>query len=504
MAKAGRGRSGTSILLVALALVATMLVACSNDAPDRRAPGAAPDPAPVTGSQPNIVLITTDDQTLTEMRWLPLTRRLIGRAGVTFTDFLANHPNCCPSRAELLTGQYAQNNGVRSNIGRRGGYDVFEPATALPTWLQRAGYATGLIGKYLNLYGADNAREVGWDLWDPTVDDLYQYTGFGQYVAPGEVEHPGGYHTDYVADASVEFIERQAGSAPFFLWSSYVAPHSRCATGEGCLGPPLAAERDRQRFRDVRPPFLDDPAYDRPVARADRPRLEEDGRPVTREQRVLFRARLQSLAAVDRAVERTVAALRSAGELDDTLIVFTSDNGFLFGEHRLLGKVVPFDQSVRVPLLVRGPGVRRGTERRTGAMIDLAPTFAALAGVRPSLEVDGTSLWPMLTKAAPDRDRTVLVQGGITGRDPRDLGWSYRGVRTQRYTFVRWTRGHRLELFDRQRDPHELRNVAGLARYAEVVDELRRRTRVLGRCAGPRCRVEFPAVPEPAVARGSR
>ncbi|WP_323791935.1 sulfatase-like hydrolase/transferase, partial [Nocardioides sp.] len=147
-------------------------------ATDQRVPGTTYD----ADTAPNIVFISVDDMTLDEMRYLPRVRRLLGDAGVTFSEFTAPQPLCCPSRAQLLTGQYAQNNGVRTNSGPFGGYKNLEPDTALPVWLQESGYHTAMVGKYLNGYKASDALangvEVGWDHWDPTIRAVYQYEGY--------------------------------------------------------------------------------------------------------------------------------------------------------------------------------------------------------------------------------------------------------------------------------------------------------------------------------------
>lgn len=479
-------------------VVLTLLAVLAPAAPAASAPAAEPES--VASDRPNVVLITTDDQTLAELRWMPQTRRLLGDAGVQFTDFLANHPSCCPSRAQVLTGQYAQNNGVLTNGGRWGGYDRFTSETALPIWLQRAGYTTGLVGKYLNLYDETDGLEVGWDVWNPTVDGLYNYVGFTQYDGV-DLTLPGGHHTDYVGDWSADFIaERAPEEEPFFLWASYVAPHSVCYRGqeELCGEPPLPASEDLHRFPATWPPFLDDPAYDRLTRKRERPNLGHQGRPDLVEQVELFRARLRSLAGVDRAVAQTVAALSAAGELDRTVVIFTSDNGYLFGEHRIFGKDVPFDEAVRVPLLVRGPGVVPGAVATTPAAgIDLAPTIAELAGATPMVAVDGRSLVPAFAGGRTALDRTVLVQGGVKGNDPRGRVWAYRGVRTKRYTLVRWTSNHGLELFDRRRDPHELRNVARDPAYQRVRRVLSWRLRSLSTCAGAACNRAFAPVPGP-------
>ncbi len=447
---------------------------------------------------PNIVLITTDDQALTDLRWMPKTRRLLGDGGATFTSFLAPQPLCCPARAQLLTGQYAHNNGVHNNSGTNGGYQRLESETALPVWLQKVGYRTAFVGKYLNGYRASDGVEPGWDSWNPTLTRPYR--GFTQFDE-GELVRPSGYHTDYVTRQSTGSIEELASAEqPFFLWTSFYAPHGICAiAGEvGCSTPPRVASRHVGRYRNVRAPALDSPSFnERDVS--DKPRLVvRRGRVDPEKAQRLFSTRLQALASVDEGVAAIVHSLQDAGELDDTVIVFTSDNGFLNGEHRWTGKNLAYEESLRVPMLMRGPGIPAGVERsQISAMIDLAPTFADLARARAEVEVDGASLMAVARTGPRPVDRPLLVQAGIRGPDNRGLGWLYRGVRTNRYTFVHWLQSGFVELYDRRRDPYQLNNVAAMPRYAPVLADLAQRTDELGDCTGQSCRPAFRPVTTP-------
>ncbi|MGA8258412.1 MAG: sulfatase [Nocardioides sp.] len=500
-----------SLSILVLLLAVTAVVVSREDAggqasriassPEATTASAA---VKVPGRRPNIVLITADDLSFEEMRFLPKTRALLGDRGVTFTGFTAPHPLCCPSRAQLLTGQYAQNNGVRLNTARLGGYKRFHPRTALPVWLKKAGYRTGMVGKYLNEYPreAKTKREVGWNHWDPTLKRIYQYYGYTQHNN-GNPIRPLSYHTDYVAEQTSQLIENfGARSKPYFVWSSFVAPHGSCSVAEEaakCSAPPVPALRHRLSYLGLQPPSAETPAYneddvsDKPAAIRGLDKVDDD------DIQELQMRRAQSLAALDDGVAEIVESIRSSDGFGRTLLVFTSDNGYLLGQHRYVGKVLAYEESVRVPLLMRGLGLPAGvTDKQTGAMIDLAPTFAALARAIPQVTIDGQPIVLREGRVARSSDsRTLLVQAGVQDLRKYPDGWKYRGVRTSRYTYVRWAQQNFVELYDRIRDPGQLANVARDPRYRAVRRELERRLLVLGECAGAECRQDFGRAPRP-------
>ncbi|GAB6987116.1 hypothetical protein JCM10369A_36410 [Nocardioides pyridinolyticus] len=299
---------------------------------------------------------------------------MLGRAGVTFTDMVAPHPNCSPSRAQMLTGQYAHNNGVRTNAPPWGGHESLDPSAALPVWLHAAGYSTAFVGKYLHGYDEDDGPEPGWDRWRPIVGLQSpdgdrgvglpgDYHSFVQYAA-GELVRfgPEDYHTDTVAQQAKDLVgDLSAGDPPSFLWSSFIAPHGTCDGGSSrtCSAPPPPADRHADILEDVALPSLDSPSFNERDVSDKPPAIRR--RPVSpQEQQHLFTQRIRTLAALDEAVAGIVAELERTGELDDTVVLFTSDNGYLFGEHRLTGKNVPYEEALGVPLLVRGPGIPRG------------------------------------------------------------------------------------------------------------------------------------------------
>ncbi|WP_232679709.1 sulfatase [Nocardioides sp. R-C-SC26] len=464
------------------------------------APGR-PNGDQFTGKRPNIILITTDDQASSDMRWMPKTVQNLGRAGVTFSRALSPHPLCCPARAAILTGQYAQNNGVKSNQDPFN-FKALKISTTLPVWLNRVGYNTAFTGKYLNGYGTHGKPQPGWDYWDASMINPYSYVGYEMYQNGNPQWYKKLNNVDYI-NMRVDKLVREysADDKPFFIWASHVAPHGRLdkvknipSTAEA-----LPPRRFQRMFSGVNSPSLRDPGYTSDRISDKNSLVQRKNRPTTQKINTVFRSRIRSLQAVDQGIAELVRTLRSLGELDNTYIIFTSDNGFLLGEHNLITKNVPYRQSLRVPMIVRGPGVPAGAVRSQRAlMIDVAPTIADLAGAKPLIPVDGVSLVPAAVDNAPLRE-TVLIQAGP--QTPADLsyGWWWRGVTTDRYTYARFFANGLEELYDHLHDPSEINNVAKDPRYADVLAELRRRTKALVTCStSTQCSQKFDAMPGPS------
>ncbi len=486
---------GSARIVVALLALATALAAVPA-AP--KVPAQAVEP----GDRPNIVLITTDDQTLEDLYWMPQTRAALGGGGATFSQAISPHPLCCPARAEIVTGQYAQNNGVRSNSGPHGGFHALEdPGNSVASWLHDAGYATGFVGKYLNLYSERDGVQAGWDHWAPFTRSTYQAFNYTVYDDGALVEHPEDLHSnDFVSNRTVDLIGQFAADRdPFFIWSSYVAPHGQCTDNlplDTCAAPPTPATRHAGLYPGSRLPSLDKPSYNEQDV-SDKPILiRKQKRKRAASLQRLFTQRIRSLASVDEGVGATVEALRAAGELDNTYLIFTSDNGYLLGEHRYNGKVLAYRESLRVPLLVRGPGIPPGVVRsHIASTIDLAPTLVEMSGATSGRTMDGVSVLGAARAGAP-LGRTSLIQAGPFHRRGT-AEWTFRGVHTGRYTFLRWNRTGFVELYDHARDPYELRNLAGVRKYSRVRRELFRRTSLLASCSGDSCREEFGPLPRP-------
>jgi N-acetylglucosamine-6-sulfatase len=376
-------------------------------------------------------------------------------------------------------------------------------------WLRRAGYQTAFMGKYLNQYGDRDAHEVppGWGYWRATVGIPYDYYNFTVNAGGDLRVHVGDYQTDYYADLTERLVPRlSARDRPFFLWQSHIAPHLARAAwpflsgGEGWSAATPSSRYDGT-LEHVSLPQSGSPAFNEADV-SDKPRYIRDTPPLDREARralgEVYQRRIESLRSVDDAVARTVDVLRRTGELDNTLLIFTSDNGYLLGQHRHKGKNVPYEPALQVPLLMRGPSVPTGVRSpATTTTVDLAPTVLAAAGAEAGLPVDGRNLLPVARGVRPGWD-TTLIQGGP--RTPEEgPRWFFRGVRTHRYTYVEYRQSGGVELYDRLMDPRQLRNVAGRAAYARVQAELRRRLLQLQDCAGWECRRHFGPLPEPRL-----
>ena len=456
-------------LLLALAL----LVAAA-------APAAAAD-------RPNVIVIETDDQDVESMKVMEKTNRLIGAAGTTFVNNVVSFPLCCPSRATFLTGQYAHNNGITSNDPPTGGYQVFENINALPVWLQTAGYYTVHVGRYLNHYGRQNPTEIpaGWTEWHATVDpSTYRYYNYtinhqGTLVYYGNQPHD--YQTDVLSSIATEVVRRRAPKQPFFMWLAPMAPHDGGPREpEDPPGFRTAAPAPRHKGMYANEPLPQDPSFseanvsDKPREIRRRRRLRPDD---VEKVHYAYRQRLETLRAVDDMVGEVVRALEETGELENTLVVYTSDNGFLQGQHRVrAGKVFLYEPSLRVPLLMRGPGVPRGRQvTRWSSNVDLAPTILELAGATAGRTQDGRSLWPLLRDPTLAWGRTLLLSAG-----------AYFGVRTDRYVYAEHRTGEK-ELYDLQNDPFQLRNLWKVPRAQSIWHAMAGQLERLRDCRGRGC-----------------
>jgi N-acetylglucosamine-6-sulfatase len=475
--------AGVAVLSLGAVLVAALAGGSGGDPPER----------------PNIVVVMTDDQDAASAERMEQVQALLADEGVTFEHAYVSLPLCCPSRATFLTGRYAHNHGVRLAELEPGRAEYREIAArlgaeTLPVWLRDAGYATGLVGKYVNGYGAYDRREVpaGWDDWYSPVGDDSLY-GFSDFTLNEEGElrrYQSSYQTDVLTRKAAGFVRRRAGERPFFLFVAYVAPHKAHSELGECVGGAQPAPRDLGALADQAAPrgssFDEADVSDKPRFVREQPAIDPD---VAEEIDRLYRCRAESLLAVDEGVAAITEALEEAGELEETVIVFTSDNGLLLGQHRLVqSKFFPYEEALRVPLIVRGAGGEPGSSASAPILnVDLAPTILELTGADAGVALDGISILPAIAgEELPERD--LLFEGYFSnestgGRTER----YYAGLRRGDLTYVEYRSGER-ELYDLAEDPDQLENVAGSAETEALERELSARLEELARCAGTEAR----------------
>jgi arylsulfatase A-like enzyme len=436
------------------------------------AEGEVPIPQGSRTSPPNIVLILTDDQRADTLRYMPIVQRLLVQTGVRFDNGYVANPLCCPSRASILTGTYSHTNGVYSNHGPHGGFAAFHDATTIATVLQAAGYRTGQFGKYFNGYRDTTYVPPGWDRWFATYDRDSGYYGYTAVSDGDEVQYgsdPADYGQTILRREAVSFIEDTDASKPLFMYWATHAPHA----------PAIPERQDRKAFASIerwRSPSYDEAdVSDKPSHVQARPPID----PATAREIDRFRLdQIRSLQSVDRSVGAIVKALRESGRLENTIIVFMSDNGMLWGEHRLHGKSEIYEEAIAVPFVVRYDAMigRAHTDEHLVLNIDLAPTFADAAGVELP-NADGRSLLPLLDSSDAGWRESFLVEHLRAGDNTR-YAPTFCAVHTDRYVLVRYATGEE-EMYDLAHDPDQLENVAGSARYDELRGSLRGRLRVL-------------------------
>ncbi len=509
-------------LLKILACLATLLLVAgwsgSENAEEETAsttqPNTANGGAQATADQPNIVFILTDDLDYASAQKMPEIGALLREEGTSFENTFVSHPICCPSRATILTGLYDHNHDVRTNSPPDGGFEKFRDEgleeSTIAARLQEGGYQTAYFGKYLNGYGQTDPTHVppGWDEWYGKVNEqqLYDYAlnENGEEVSYGSEEED--FFTDILSEKATNFVERAAPEdQPFFAYVAPTAPH----------GPATPAERHEGAFADEEAP--------RPLSFneedvSDKPPPIRDAKPISEEEASniddYYRQRLESMLAVDEMVGALVEELEAAGELENTYIFFTSDNGWFSGEHRIhSGKNRAYEESARVPLFVRGPGIPAGSAVEDLAVnTDFAPTFAELAGI--SFPADGRSLAPLLYGEEPLSWRSAILleklpteeggedagkaKGKAKGKSKSKTGAgsvpksgvggspSFWAVRTATHKYVEYDNGER-ELYDLQNDPYELENVYESA-DPSLIEDLEARLERLKECSGDGCR----------------
>jgi N-acetylglucosamine-6-sulfatase len=425
--------------------------------------------------EPNILIILTDDQRYDTMEFMPRTQERLLAQGLTFSNAYVTTPNCCPSRSSILTGLYAHHHEVLRNSGN-------SSKLTRPTFVQTLhdnGYYTGIVGKYLNSYpvGEEDGPLPEFDSWVAhgslgSGGDYFDYF----LNVQGTWEHHTEYMTYALRDYALDFVNQAARkNQPFFLLFAVHAPHL----------PARTPEEDRKLYPDL-PDYRPQNFNEEDVS--DKPHWIQEAAPLTDEEITRFdnerRRQLQSLHAVDESVDAILTRLDRRGLLENTVVIYLSDNGEMWGEHRLRGKPAPYEPAIRIPFgiwypkLITAPRV----EDRLVANIDIAPTILELAGITPATPMDGRSLVPMMTDSADEWRDTLIIEGwGLV----LTSGY-FSGLHTERYVYMEVFEKDspgEIELYDLETDPFQLDNLAGDPAYAELQAELKARYNTM--MAGP-------------------
>lgn len=485
--------------------------------------------------RPNIVVVMADDMRVDDLRFAPNVRRLVARKGVTFENSFSPFPLCCPARASFLTGLYSHNHKVYWHE-KPYAYAAFDDSLTIATSLQQAGYQTGFIGKYVNRYGPDRSlvsglpsyRYVprGWSRWVAAIENPQRegiHGGTYDYLdTPFNVDgtidnrYRGRYQTNVIGDFSVDMVQRFTREpTPFFMYVNFVAPHHGSPSEPDDPAPyrdesghlqdyltPARPDWVKGRFdevirrgagmpRDGGPSEPD--VSDKPAAMR---RLEPIGPTARRALTTISRQRAEAVFVMDGEIGRLVRALKDNGEWARTWFVFTSDNGYFLGEHRKRqGKVLAYEPSLRVPLLMTGPGHRAGESRYDSiSTVDLTATLLDLAGAEPPRRPDGVSKLAVLRSGDRGWDVPIVTEA-INTAGPRMSAWkgprTSIGLRTARYSYTRYRNGQ-VELYDMVADPLQLSSVHADPDYRSVRTTLRAAWDDLRSCRGAACRMSGP------------
>ncbi len=542
--------------------------------------GAAVDEA---SQRPSFVVIQTDDQTYDglyasfgspALRAMPNTLNLIAKRGMTFNQYYVSYPLCCPSRVSLLTGRYAHSNGVKGNVQPNGGYFGFSFRAAynhnIATWLQAAGYRTIHVGKYLNGYGDepyDNGTTVppGWNDWHTVLsaDTKHYYYGYtlnnngnieGPYGDPGSWDTreygvrddigcpfaplnglPCYYETDTLSNFAAQSIRETSPEQPFYLQLDYTSPHGDFRRPAG----PEPAPRNYDWFKGAPLPHNRGQGFDEGNV-SDKPRFIREAPYMTLQNihtyRVYWDKQLDAERSIDDGVKELIDTLGSLHRLRNTYVIFTSDNGFFFGEHRLIGgKFLAYEPATHLPFLIRGPHIRPGSEsNELVGNIDIAPTVLELAGAEADKSVDGRSMTPFfqdpeLKTLRPylfesfvetddvDEAGAIAETGDQSGASERKRGKAvpelqqrkrrgasasllappkdYEGIRLGPWKYIAWPDGEK-ELYNLERDPYELNNLVRIPNYFPIRNFLHHElTERLENCVGRVCREDATEIP---------
>jgi len=409
-------------------------------------------------TRPNFLIIVTDDQRFDTMQYMPLTQALIFDQGVTFANGIITTPLCCPSRSSIFTGMYARNHGVRENDT-----ELIQPIFIQT--LQQNGYQTALVGKYLNSWNGDARPEF--DYWVSFQFGETRYNNPRLNVNGKWSRHEGEYVTYALGDYAIDFLKTATQKRkPFVLMLTFNAPHDPAT--------PATEDKSLPLELPVRlPSFNEQDVSDKPAW------IENKEPPLTDDQIKEIddfrRGQILTSFSLDRTIARVISALDATGELDNTVIIYLSDNGRHWGEHRLVAKNTVYEESIHIPFAIRYPPLisKPYVENGVVANIDILPTLFELAGIPVPANVDGYSLVGLLKGDHINWREGVLVEGW----PPRG---AYVGIRTECYLYAETTNDAfapssepELELYNLEKDPFEMNNVASDSSYQEILAHLK-------------------------------
>jgi len=536
-------------------ILALAALACSAVAV---APAEARKVGAGKGKQPNIVVIMTDDQAAADLVNMPNVKKLLADRGTTFSDAVDSFPLCCPARATFITGQYAHNHGVVGNFYPHGWYGMKDRGNILPTWLQKSGYRTGMVGKWLNGYGAltgKGEKPKGFDIWRGLLDvSAYDYFNFVMSIdgkgektwgdsvfahklvqfaniqvvdkpepvvlavikklqevfGPAPYTYFGSQNTkDYTVDVTgnvfTDLLDKEKSQTkPFFMWWSPAAAHREdVATSPALLGrkgvdprPAPRYEAKSKSYTLPRPPNFNqgDASFAKLPANMTSNLPTLDDKAIAQLQ-LDYEGRTGSLLAVDDHVAKIVKKLKDTGQYDNTTIIFTSDNGWMQGQHRVPGdKFLPYEESLRVPFIIAGPGVPKGRKIKGQVTnVDFAPTILDLANAKPGRAMDGVSLLATANNPKKRPDRAISIEAPeplFTSPSMPTNKWdqAYKGVRTDDWKYVVYKVSGGEELYNLKADPYEINNLAADPAYAAIKAKMIAKLAKVNACAGAACR----------------
>lgn len=470
-----RAARAVGIVLVGVAAAAFLSGARAQGDP---VPGSAGPTGPTGSSstpppvRPNIVMFITDDQRWDMIDRMPILKAELQDEGTTFTNGFVVNSLCCPSRTTMLTGRYSHSTGVYTNGGKKGGFARFADPSTLATWLDASGYQTGLVGKYLNGYLDGSYVPPGWDTWDAltSAPRYYDYTMTIDGTAASYGSDPEDYSTDVFAGLADRFIRGADPAEPLFLWFAPYAPHTKAI-------PAPRYTTALSTFPKSFPPNLNEAdVSDKPTWVQALPLSTNSGNATRRQQ-------YRTLLAADDAIGTILGALTDTGRMEQTIFVFVSDNGWSQGSHRWTGKEVAWEESIRVPLIIRYDPLTQGVARTDDHLalnLDLAQTVAEVAGV-DAPDAEGMSLVPLLDGSWQGAWRDdFLVEHLRTST--RAKVPSFCAVRTMDAKYIRYSTGEE-ELYDLTTDPFELQSVHADPTYAGLLASMRVRLQQL--CTPP-------------------